>query len=207
MSEYIDHPYNDFASHICDYIPDLLTEEECAKARILFDKYSPVETEGKVGDDYGRIVQVDHVLRRCMVTDIPHNEETAWLHEKLESQMLKSNERFWQFEITDFREEMRQMKYGPDEHFQSLHMDQGPSYSSLRKLSIVVQIAHEDDYEGGDFAFHGFNPFDNEQGADWNAKKLGSAIVFPCYQFHNVTPVISGERRTIVHRAIGPCYR
>ena len=69
-----------------------------------------------------------------------------------------------------------------------------------RKLSIVVQLSDENDYEGGDFQFKTI-----EQPLNFRAQ--GSILVFPSYNVHRVTEVTKGTRLSLVCWMEGPRWR
>jgi len=72
--------------------------------------------------------------------------------------------------------------------------------ASDRKLSIVIQLTDENEYEGGDFEFKSIeNPVD--------FRKQGSILVFPSYNEHRVTEVTKGVRNSLVCWMEGPRWR
>jgi PKHD-type hydroxylase len=199
------HEYNDDVNRFFEFVPFVLTDEEVALAREMFD--AGHATIGMVGRDYGAVFVEDHNLRKCTVTYTPRTDSNQWLHEKLERLMLEANNKYWKLNITDFGEVMRQMRYGPTDHFKSWHVDHGPGDTAFRKLTMIVQLSDESEYTGGDFQFAGF-PIDNSPDfGPINPKAKGCGIIFPTYVFHRVTPILSGERRTLVFRACGPHLR
>jgi PKHD-type hydroxylase len=65
----------------------------------------------------------------------------------------------------------------------------------------VIQLNKPEDYEGGEFNFI------NEDGEGETVegfKEQGSILVFPSFRLHQVTPVTSGTRHSIVTWFIGP---
>ena len=70
-----------------------------------------------------------------------------------------------------------------------------------RKLSVTVQLSDPDDYKGGNFEIEGESPPLDD------AKKKGSILVFPSYASHQVTPVTSGVRKSLVAWFEGPKWR
>ena len=70
-----------------------------------------------------------------------------------------------------------------------------------RKLSVTVQLSDPDDYEGGNFEIEGESPKIDD------AKKKGSILVFPSYASHQVKPVTSGIRKSLVAWFEGPKWR
>jgi predicted 2-oxoglutarate/Fe(II)-dependent dioxygenase YbiX len=65
----------------------------------------------------------------------------------------------------------------------------------MRKLSCIVMLSSPSDYTGGDLIFYG-----NAQGQNRFRlqTKKGALIVFPSDMFHEVTPVTSGTRLSLV---------
>ena len=99
--------------------------------------------------------------------------------------------------------------------FYTWHTDAGPiPYDDglHRKLSMTVQLSNQDDYEGGHFQWlephkqfdrmDGTNPQVNMQDAiqtlSFSAKSIGSVVVFPSFLYHQVTPVLRGQRKSLV---------
>ena len=71
-----------------------------------------------------------------------------------------------------------------------------------RKLSITVQLSHDNDYTGGDFTF---NEVENPNASE--VRQRGTVLIFPSYLQHKVSPVISGVRRSMVAWFEGPPWR
>jgi predicted 2-oxoglutarate/Fe(II)-dependent dioxygenase YbiX len=69
---------------------------------------------------------------------------------------------------------------------------------SLRKLTFSVLLSDPDAFEGGDLAFL--------TGPLAEARVQGALALFPFFLMHQVTPVTSGRRVTIVGWAIGPTF-
>ena len=74
-----------------------------------------------------------------------------------------------------------------------------------RKLSFILQLSDSDEYEGGDFELDPDYRDDNFTKEELRAK--GTAIVFPSFYKHRVTPVTKGVRRSLVAWAEGPKFR
>lgn len=69
-----------------------------------------------------------------------------------------------------------------------------------RKLSFVMFLNDESEYEGGKFLFQDFN-------SDHIKQKAGTIIVFPSFYVHQVTPVTKGDRYSLVSWVEGPKWR
>jgi len=77
----------------------------------------------------------------------------------------------------------------------------------VRKLSITVNLSPPDSYQGGNLKFD-FGPHARERFHECEEiRPQGSAVVFPSYIYHEVTPVISGTRYSMVLWALGQPFR
>ncbi len=107
--------------------------------------------------------------------------------------------------------------------FYTWHTDAGPflyGNGMTRKLSMTVQLSDQDDYEGGHFQWlephHEFDRMgDNVSKIDmtnsvktlsFSAKTIGSVVVFPSFLYHQVTPVLRGQRKSLVCWFTGQPY-
>ena len=82
------------------------------------------------------------------------------------------------------------------------HMDLGAGLSSIRKLSITVLLNEpEVDFNGGDLEF-------KQAKNNVAVPRVGnSAVIFPSYMLHRVTPVDAGVRKSLVFWCTGPPFR
>lgn len=71
-----------------------------------------------------------------------------------------------------------------------------------RKLSIVVQLSSPESYEGGQLNFPNIETFSPEM-----VMQQGTAIIFPSYLLHGVTPVTEGTRHSLVGWFNGPKFK
>jgi PKHD-type hydroxylase len=65
-----------------------------------------------------------------------------------------------------------------------------------RKITFVIQLTPEENYEGGELVIH------TSSTPNYVTKKQGSIVVFPSFLLHEVNPILSGERFSLV----GWCY-
>ena len=79
-------------------------------------------------------------------------------------------------------------------------MDIGP-WNYHRKLSVVLQLSNPEDYTGGDLVI---NPGGELLYPD---KTQGTVIFFPSILQHEVTPLESGNRYSIVSWISGPPWK
>lgn len=71
-----------------------------------------------------------------------------------------------------------------------------------RKISVILQLSDQNDYEGGDFKFS-----EVESPKSESMKMKGTVLCFPSYLQHQVTPVTSGTRKSVVAWFEGPQWR
>lgn len=90
---------------------------------------------------------------------------------------------------------------GNEDGFYGWHMDWAAQTQTAfdRKLSCIIMLSSPDDYEGGELQL-GYD-------ADPAKPEKGSVFVFPSFLLHQVNPVTSGERFTLVSWAEGPKWR
>jgi len=141
-------------------------------------------------------------IRKSKTGWISLNEETAWLYERLASAARELNASFFRFDLEGFHEDFQYTVYGSDEDHYTWHVDHGSHRSRPpRKLSLVLQLSHPHEYEGGDLETMVSNtPVAVE-------KRRGIIHAFPSYVLHRVTPVTAGTRRTLVVWTSGPPFR
>lgn len=73
---------------------------------------------------------------------------------------------------------------------------------TVRKLSVVMQLSHHDDYEGGNLQIM------NDAGKSYLApRKKGTIILFDSRAQHRVLKVTKGVRKSLVGWIVGPRWR
>ena len=68
---------------------------------------------------------------------------------------------------------------------------------------MTLQLTEPSEYEGGDLQFKYFNKKTIQISTPKIAKELGSIIIFPSFIWHQVTPIIKGERQALVNWSLG----
>ena len=169
--------------------PEALSAEECARVIALGEALPRADGRVELGEAAYR---VSHI---AWITPAP---ETHWLFHKLGVLFDEAGKRYG-MELSGFVDALQYTVYGPGQHF-DWHMDLGPGTTSLRKLSMTLQLSDADDYRGGALEFL------NAPGMP-QSRPAGSAIFFPSYLGHRITPIESGIRRSLVAWACGPAFR
>lgn len=146
-----------------------------------------------VGEDLARI-------RRSQVSWLNKTQDTTWLFEKLGHIASSLNAQYYRFDLTGFGEAIQLTNYDQSEHgMYGWHQDYNAKIS--RKLSMVLQLTDPSQYEGGNLQFM--------TGVETQTirKQRGLVAVFPSYVLHQVTPVTSGSRQSLVAWISGPAFR
>jgi len=134
--------------------------------------------------------------RRGSVGWLPLNESNKWIYSRLLSITEEANNSLWKFDLTGFWEDCQYTTYEAsskkDGDFYDYHLDIDGSYGVQRKISIVVQLSDQEDYEGGELEL---KTSKNSYVAD---KSKGSILLFPSFCLHKVHPVTKGKRNSLV---------
>lgn len=143
-----------------------------------------------------------------------HRDSLMWLVSVNDLKIFKevmffvvdSNSYNFKFDIDyDKKEEMNLLLYESDGHF-DFHTDQPftKKQSTIRKLTCIIQLSDSKEYEGGDleFLFLGKDPLTYPE-----FRNQGSVIVFPSFILHKISPIISGQRHSLVSWWSGPAFK
>lgn len=166
-------------------------------------------------EQFKSTTKADLDYRKCMKCPIELLEQ-PWMYDTLWHLFRVVNQR-WQFDINSVSQ-AEILRYCSPNHKFDLHYDAGllPADGglgkSVRKLSMIIQLSDSEEYEGCDFEI--IEQLGGEDTAknifesmNEEARKKGSVIVFPSFQRHQITPLISGERKSLVCWASGPDWR
>lgn len=140
--------------------------------------------------------------------EVYQSECVDWMYDRLEMLVEKANEENFKFDPKLYHDItcafINKYSSAEDGH-RGWHVDgvltEVPGYAT-RKLSVVVQLSDDHDYEGGDlelFAYH------NPKGVD--LRKKGTAFVFPAFEWHRITDVTKGDRYSLVHFVHGVPFK
>ena len=125
--------------------------------------------------------------------------KAKWLVDELGRMAIEANNKLFQLDLYGFTEKLQFTEYeGQGSHY-DWHPDIGPN-TTKRKLSIVVQLSDEKDYEGGELLI-------NTGQLLIPSKKQGTVILFPSFLMHKVEPLRSGNRYSLVSWISGNTWR
>jgi PKHD-type hydroxylase len=156
--------------------------------------------DAKIGGDGAG--GVDRTVRRGQVAWVGVTEESRWFMQRLMEQAMALNRDFCGFDLWGF-ETAQYTVYQAEGQGDTYdwHIDtMGKGNAGQRKLSIVLQLSDQQEYEGGELWLHGHTK-------EVVQKAKGLLVAFPSYTLHRVTPVTAGIRRTLVTWILGPQFR
>lgn len=167
-----------------------LTAAECARVVALGEALPPAQ--GTL--ERGNTAQ----YRSSTIAWIEPEQDAHWLYHRLGILFHEANSRY-RFALTGLAEALQYTVYGTGGKF-DWHIDVGPGSTSGRKLSVSILLSADEEYEGGGLEFLNANREDSEVG-------IGTALFFPSYMAHRVTPISRGTRRSLVAWGYGPTFR
>lgn len=146
--------------------------------------------------------------RRGDVSFFPQEDPYQFIVDGVSYFTNKANDEAWRFEL--FGLLPLQYSIYRAGHFFDWHRDtlsapsdpNRPGPPPVRKLSFSLQLSEADSYEGGDFQMQREDG-SLDKGLWRQMRQRGSFIIFPAVVVHRVTPVIMGERRSLVGWVLG----
>jgi PKHD-type hydroxylase len=166
----------------------------------------PEEPAGVEGDD-GPLG--DGQVRAAQIAWMAPGEELGWVVERLARLCDDANE-VYGFDLTGFDEDLQFTTYRTPGSFYTWHQDGLDTGVAMRKLSIVVQLTDPSEYDGADLElFQVVEDHDDAELAEIRAasRAQGTAVVFPAFEYHRVTPLERGVRHSLVCWVSGPPFR
>lgn len=147
------------------------------------------ETAGRAGQHF----------RQSNLTFLHPSGHTDWIFRRLSDTIATANQ-FFGFDLVSMNEGIQFTEYVAPHGKYDWHVDAGPG-TSIRKLSLTIQLADPDSYDGGELEL---NPDGQPVTMD---KVRGRAFVFPSWTLHRVKPVTRGVRHSLVVWVAGPPFR
>lgn len=168
----------------------------CNICDLIVDEFRNADAQlGKVGVN----AVVDTSIREVKTVEVPG---THWvngipMYFGFDANMYNFGYQVSNVAFTEFFCYEPGMFYGP-------HVDINPQVehpAHNRKLTVIIQLSHENDYEGGDL-----NLYSTSLNPMTMTKKKGSIVVFNSSIIHEVKPLISGTRYVLASWIIGPPF-
>ncbi len=155
---------------------------------------------------YIRTEKGDRILnpgfRTSEICWLPNERPHLWVYRKLGELTNQANKATWNFSLTSMTERVQITQYDAENsgHF-DWHIDLGAGQLSKRKISMSILLSDPGSYEGGDLEF-----FTGKKN-NFAGREQGTAILFPSYLPHRVTPVTKGVRRSMIMWVSGEPFK
>lgn len=177
---------------------NVFTPEECDKI-IEFGKQKTLKNARVGGSSENREGVENIEYRKSNIAWIT-GEDFPDLYERLIPVVNNANSNYFNFDLFGFTENLQFTEYTSPGDTYKYHIDKVYN-STVRKLSMVVQLTDESTYEGGDLELLlGETP-------DKLPKTRGTVLFFPSYVLHRVTPMVTGTRYSLVTWLGGPPFK
>ena len=174
---------------------DFLSLSQCQKLMRYTETSQPSESE--LAGNYD-----DNLLNK----KVRDNKEVVINNEKLNNKLKMvfelANHSIFKYNIQEM-EKVKILRYENGGKYK-WHTDTGAKETSTRKLTAVVQLSDETNYEGGDLEF-GITDETGKNNHKAN-KTRGSITIFPSFLSHRVTPVTMGKRYSLITWMLGDCF-
>ena len=168
----------------------VFTPEQCQM--IINSGRSEPRNDAYVGNEKGtRSGVYDTKTRTSHISWIPFKKMKA-MYEKLEQVMKTTNANHFGFDGMCINEQAQYTEY-PEGGFYDWHMDSEVNMQHeppVRKISMTLLLSPENEFEGGDLELL-------KEGKVAKIKQ-GHAIFFASFLRHRITPVIRGNRKSLV---------
>ncbi len=177
-------------------IPKALSAAEC-QSLIALCAAGPLHDAGLVR------ATTAHTIRRADLSWLDDLPQASWVMDRMTRVVAEANRESFNFELTDFAESPQVARYTAERigHF-DWHSDIGAGpLAARRKLTIVVQLSDPQDYQGGSLELRPDSTIRQSPTAQ------GTAILFPSFTLHRVTPVSQGTRWSLTLWSHGPAFR
>ena len=186
-------------SYIVETTRPLFTPEQCQM--IINAGRSEPRINASVGSDKGiKGGVIDTKTRTSHISWIPFNKMTE-MYKQLELVMKQVNGNHFGFDGMCINEQAQYTEY-PEGGFYDWHVDNDVNFNHeppVRKISMTCLLSPESEFEGGDLELM-------KEGKVAKIKQ-GQAIFFSSFIRHRVTPVIRGNRKSLVMWFGGPPFK
>ena len=189
LSTDINEPWawvNVFSPEDCKHIIEICSSLDKIKAQV------GSREDQKLNENY----------RKTNISWVPVTDNTKWIFERCTAAILYANDTYFKYDLHKL-ESLQFTCYDEHGSYYNKHVDSmyKSTQSGQRKLSFSIQLTDASEYEGGNLMLHYGN-----DGVSAN-KTQGTGSFFPSYTLHEVTPITSGVRYSLVGWCIGPRFK
>jgi len=186
---------------------DFLTEQRCDELIKMFDNSEQYKaTVAGTYNGNGADIVNENVRK---VQEVRFSEEIVLsdgfnLNKNLMMACEMANTLFFNFDIANEFSNVRMLRY-EDTGKYDWHLDIGNEETSVRKITAIVQLSDENDYDGGNFEFSMTDKTGENTAV--GSRKKGSLILFPSYLGHRVSPLTRGVRYSVLTWMLGNAFK
>ena len=180
------------------YTEKCFSRDECSK---IIDKVLEKEElfEAHTGDKNSGALFDEDVRKSKIVWLNSEDMDYTWIYQRLTDAVVSVNKQFWNFSL-EYIENIQFTAYDDTDAHYAPHIDMMHTGFNNRKLSVSIQLSDPESYEGCDVKiFDGLNLSET-------VRTQGSAITFPSYMLHQVSPLKKGVRYALVAWICGPRF-
>ena len=184
--------------NVINFFDDFLTDTENAEIFNWANEIPEYEDAKIHNKNEGT---VNHNIRNTNIKWITPNDKNQTLFQKITSYITYLNDNNYNFDLS-FIEALQFGKYqSENKQFYGLHADCGWDLIQ-RKLSIIIFLNDTVEFTGGELVLM------TDSGSYANIEhKKNRIVVFPSFLSHQVKPVLSGVRYSLVTWVNGPRFR
>jgi PKHD-type hydroxylase len=174
-----------------------LSDEQCDEIVSQLKK----ETNWTSGYENAIIVNADEKSLDNVIQDRTFEElymfsntkhDYKWINKKLEPYVKMLNTKVWNFQLKETLKDLKALRYKNNDRF-DWHADYDKGEESINKLTCLIQLSDESEFEGGDLHL----AFTNDGEFFKTPYKRGYLLVFPSFVSHMVSELSGGERYII----------
>jgi PKHD-type hydroxylase len=129
-----------------------------------------------------------------------NDNKIIWAVDRIANHIYNANKEHYNFDLFGLTEAVQFTEYSEKKDHYDWHCDSSVN-AAIRKLSIAVQLSDPKDYKGSKLEF-----WETRKDKDF-PNNQGTAILFPSYMLHRVTPLLSGTRYSLVTWVGGPNFK
>jgi PKHD-type hydroxylase len=177
-------------------IPAALSPTEC-DALVALCAQAPSRDAGLVR------ATTSHQIRRADLVWLDDLPQADWVMDQMVRLVAQANREAFGFDLDEFAESPQVARYGAERkgHF-DWHSDIGDGVlAARRKLTVVIQLSDPTDYDGGVLELR------PDSTIRQSPRERGTAVIFPSFVLHRVTPVTNGTRWSLTLWSHGPAFR
>jgi PKHD-type hydroxylase len=175
-------------SYMVETTTPIFTPKQCQM--VINAGRSEPKQNGSVGGREGES-QIDTETRTSHISWIPFSK-TPEMYKDIEKIMKQTNGNHFGFDGMQITEMAQYTEY-PEGGFYDWHIDSDTNFAhepTVRKISMTLLLSPDNEFEGGDLELM-------KEGQPAKLKQ-GHAIFFASFIRHRVTPVIRGNRKSLV---------